>query len=278
MKQYNRIMLGKGGRYAEVCRREGYIGADFSIPQDLTGQFTEKWRDFNKKFIPILMAHEPGRSKTAAGLQCGYLWTICYGLKEGDVVLCPSGQGFYYVGVISGDYYYMPNTELPHRRKVTWQDRVIYRKDMSVNLRNSSGAIGTCCNITKYAEELDVLLYGAPQPQQTEKEEEHQEKNYLERDLHKLFCTWLRNEDIFAKTIFHEKSNRSDSAQKWVHPDIIGVQFEEFDNEVTLSLLKATEPKETVNIYSFEMKRKIENDSQLKEYYFQALSNSSWAN
>ena len=185
---------------------------------------------------------------------------------------------WYYVGVISGDYYYMPNTELPHRRKVTWQDRVIYRKDMSVNLRNSSGAIGTCCNITKYAEELDVLLYGAPQPQQTEKEEEHQEKNYLERDLHKLFCTWLRNEDIFAKTIFHEKSNRSDSAQKWVHPDIIGVQFEEFDNEVTLSLLKATEPKETVNIYSFEMKRKIENDSQLKEYYFQALSNSSWAN
>ena len=31
-------------------------------------------------------------------------------------------------------------------------------------------------------------------------------------------------------------------------------------------------------IYSYELKRRIESDYQLKQYYFQALSNSSWAN
>ncbi len=31
MRQYNRIMLGKGGVYVEQCVREGFIGADFGI-------------------------------------------------------------------------------------------------------------------------------------------------------------------------------------------------------------------------------------------------------
>ena len=33
-----------------------------------------------------------------------------------------------------------------------------------------------------------------------------------------------------------------------------------------------------MRIYSYELKKRIESDYQLKQYYFQALSNSSWAN
>lgn len=36
MKQYNRIMLGRGGKFAKQCREEGYIGANFDIYQDLS--------------------------------------------------------------------------------------------------------------------------------------------------------------------------------------------------------------------------------------------------
>jgi hypothetical protein len=101
---------------------------------------------------------------------------------------------------------------------------------------------------------------------------------YDERKLHKLFCSFLKTRNIYAKTIFHEKSSaKVDSSQKWVHPDIIGVEFEDF-NDATLSLLKATEPKESFHVFSYELKKKIESDYQLKQYYFQALSNSSWAN
>ena len=282
MKKYNRVMLGRGGKFAKMCKDEGYIGAYFDIKVDLSDSLYDNWRDFNTKFIPVWMDNVPGKSKTSAGLACGFLWTIVKGLNIGDVVLSPSGQGFYYVGTITSDYYYVPNTELPHRRKVAWMDQVIDRKNMSDGLRNSTGSIGTCCNITKYAQEIDALIAGAsfvPSVVSVPKTEPASHKDFLERSLHKLFCSFLRTRNIYAKTIYQEKSsNKVDNNQKWVHPDIVGVQFEEFKNDATLSLLKATEPKETVHLYSYELKRRIESDYQLKQYYFQALSNSSWAN
>jgi hypothetical protein len=281
MKKYNRVMLGRGGKYAKMCRQEGFIGSEFEVNKDLSDSLYENWRDFNKKFIPQWMAIMPGKTKTSAGLVCGFTWTIVKGLQIGDVVLCPSGEGYYYVGTIASDYYYVPNSPLPHQRKVNWMDKVIHRKNMSQKLRNSSGSIGTCCNITQYGAEIEALLTGSSYtpPAEVNIQTPEPAKHFEERDLHKLFCSFLRTRNIFAKTIFHEKSStKVDNAQKWVRPDIVGVQFEEFNNDATLSLLKATEPKETVHIYSYELKRKIESDYQLKQYYFQALSNSSWAN
>ena len=101
-------MLGKGGLYADTCLKENYIGADFKIRQDLSGKFPEEWRLFNKEFIPIYLEENPEKGKIAAGLSCGMLWTICKGLKIGDIVLCPNGNGEYYVGTISGNYFYVP--------------------------------------------------------------------------------------------------------------------------------------------------------------------------
>lgn len=283
MKKYNRVMLGRGGMYAKTCRDNGFIGCDFDIDVDLSDSLYENWRDFNKKFIPVWMKNTPGKSTTSAGLACGFLWTIVKGLKIGDVVLCPSGAGYYYVGTISSDYYYVPNSDLPHRRNVNWLETVIDRKSMSKALKNSSGSIGTCCDLTKYAEEIDRLISASVT--ETENFDGQPDaqldslKPFDERSLHKIFCSFLRTRNIYAKTIFHEKSTtKGDNAQKWVHPDIVGVQFEEYKNDSTLSLLKATEPKESIHIYSYELKRKIESDYQLKQYYFQALSNSSWAN
>lgn len=274
-------MLGRGAMYAKECRDNGYIGAHFDIDVDLSDSLYENWRDFNKKFIPLWMSNVPGKSTTSAGLACGFLWTIVKGLKIGDIVLCPSGEGYYYVGVIDSDYYYIPNAVLPHRRKVIWLDKVIDRKSMSKELKNSSGSIGTCCDVTKYAAEIENLIGGTgyvpPTPQK--KEQETPAKHFDERSLHKLFCNYLRTRGIYAKTIYHEKSStKGDNAQKWIPPDIVGAQFEDFKNDATLALLKATEPKESIHIYSYELKRRIESDYQLKQYYFQALSNSSWAN
>ena len=273
-------MLGRAGRFAKMCREEGYIGANFDIRKDLSDSLPDNWRKFNEKTIPLWLESNPGKSKTAAGVACGFLWTIAKGLQIDDVVLCPSGEGTYYVGTIVGDYYYVPNTDLPHRRKVEWKDKVIPRKSMSQKLQNSTGSIGTCCDITRYEEEIESLISGlTPITIPEKKEVAEPTKSFEERALHKLFCSYLRIRGIYAKTIYHEKSSsRGDSAQKWVHPDIVGVEFEEFKNDATLSLLKATEPKETVHLYSYELKRKIDSDYQLKQYYFQALSNSNWAN
>ena len=102
--------------------------------------------------------------------------------------------------------------------------------------------------------------------------------NYMERDLHPLLVTFLKNENIYAKTIFHEQSNNSEEHQKWVHPDIIGTKFIEFDNKVCQSFFQATNRTNTVEIYSYELKKEIKSDYDLKRCFFQAVSNSSWAN
>lgn len=151
-------MLGKGGIYVEQCVKEGFIGANFDIRQDLSASLPNEWKDFNKEFISVYLTANPDKGKVAAGLSCGMLWTICKGLQVGDIVITPDGNGQYYVGSISGGYYYVEDNILPHRRRVEWWPRKITRADMSQELRNSSGSVGTCCNITKYASELDVLI------------------------------------------------------------------------------------------------------------------------
>ena len=158
MKKYNRIMPGRGGVYADECLRDGYIGVNFLPDHDLGGHLPDDWKPFNKEFIPIFLAENPGKSKIAAGLSCGYTWTACKGLETGDIVLCPNGRGEYYVGEITGGYYYSPGTNLCHRRKVHWYDKSIPRSAMSEGLRNSTGSTGTCCDVTKYQAEIDSFI------------------------------------------------------------------------------------------------------------------------
>ena len=157
-KQYNRIMLGKGGIYADECKQQGYIGADFGIHEDLSANLTKDRKAFNEYYSPIFLKAHPNKTKVGAGLSCGYLYTICKGLQKGDIILSPKGNGEYYVGEIEGGYYYKPNTELCHRRRVKWYDKIIARNSMTESLQNSTGSIGTCCDISQYYAEIEGLI------------------------------------------------------------------------------------------------------------------------
>ena len=272
-------MLGEHGKHIADCLENNYIGAGFVKDYDLTTSPYDNEQEWRKQLVEKYLSCNTEKSIGTARTSIGFLWTICFGLKIGDIVLASNGNGGYHVGEIKGDYYFEHGTDLPHRRPVEWSNVVIERRSMSKNLQNSTGSIGTCCNITKYAEELVQLIAGgvasftypaeAPTPKQ---------ENYKERSLHRLLSNYLLSNNILSKTIFHESSNKSDQAQKWVHPDMVGVEFNEFQESSTRSLLKATETKEYIALYSYELKRTIDNDHQLKEYFFQALSNSSWAN
>lgn len=157
-KKYNRVMLGKAGYYADTCKKEGFIGVDFLPDIDLSNNLHKDWHDFNKEYIPVWLKSHPDKTKVAAGLACGNLWTVCKGLEVDDIVLSPNGKGEYYVGKITGNYYYKPGELLPHRRKVEWFPITIQRSEMSEQLQHSTGAIGTCCDITSYHDELDGFI------------------------------------------------------------------------------------------------------------------------
>jgi restriction system protein len=144
--------------------KDGFIGVDYEIAQNLTPDLTDNFREFNAKYIPIYLTGHPGKTKIGAGLACGFTWTVARGLKQGDIVISPDGSGAYHVGEITGGYFYKPGGVLPHRRPVAWYPNTIERAAMSGPLRRSTNSTGTCCDITQYATELKALIGGQANP------------------------------------------------------------------------------------------------------------------
>jgi len=153
-------MLGKKSIHAKEAHDGNYIGAGWLSDIDLTNKLPDNWREFNKKYIPIYLEQHNDKTKVSAGLACGMLYTIVKGILVGDIVLCPDGQGNYFVGEVIGDYEYHKGGTLPHRRSVRWYTKSISREEMSEALRNSTGSIGTVSNISGYAEEIEKLISG----------------------------------------------------------------------------------------------------------------------
>lgn len=164
MKRYFRIMLGGKSKFAAEAYKENYIGMDFLPNNDLTGHFPDNWRDFNKRFIPVYMHQHPDKTKIAAGLACGALWSLGKGIQKGDIVLCPDGSGKYYIGEIIGEYEYHKDRNLPHIRSVWWFSETIERSSMSDALRNSAGSAGTISEISKHEEEINNLIHNVNRP------------------------------------------------------------------------------------------------------------------
>lgn len=104
---------------------------------------------------------------------------------------------------------------------------------------------------------------------------------FRERDLHPLLVAYLDGDQRFkghTKTIHHENSTKSKkNSEKWMHPDLVSVHFpfEDLDGD-TVELARNCGQSSTT-LYSFEMKISI-TGSNVREYFFQAVSNSSWAN
>lgn len=133
--------------------------------------------------------------------------------------------------------------------------------------------------LTKNEQNIDIgILSGATETPITKAVKTDKSKTYDERDLHKLLSSYLKNTDIYSKTIFHEQSNGKDNNQIWTHPDMVGIRFLNLQTKASQNFLKSINRVDTFKLSSYEIKKEINNDSELKKAYFQAVSNSSWAN
>ena len=102
---------------------------------------------------------------------------------------------------------------------------------------------------------------------------------YLEKDLHPFLAYFVSSSlRAYVKTIHHEKAGKKEFGQ-WVHPDMVGCYFpfafDEWQPEVFEFSSKIGSVK--VKLFSFEIKVKL-NFTNLRESFFQTVSNSSWAN
>jgi len=126
-------------------------------------------------------------------------------------------------------------------------------------------------------EDLRKIEEGANVEVERPVEVEPTETKYSEKDLHP-FLTYFAYAylGVHTKTISHEKSSKKSYAQ-WLHPDLVGVYFPigEWKDEV-IDFAKEVGTK-LIRVYSFEMKKEL-TFSNLRESFFQTVSNSSWAN
>ncbi len=114
-----------------------------------------------------------------------------------------------------------------------------------------------------------------------------QKNSFDERVLHPLLVKFLSEDPNFrllCKTIRHKECKKGKGCEcKWNYPDIVGVYFpynmyfpyNKYEEE-TLKFLHHTGQKRH-KLFSFELKKDL-SLSVLKESYFQAVSNSTWAN
>jgi hypothetical protein len=121
-------------------------------------------------------------------------------------------------------------------------------------------------------ETLGVKILDTAQPPIITKKAE-----YLEKDLHPFVVYYgFHYLKAYLKTIRHNKSDKKEFGE-WVHPDIVGCYFQFGDWKDEVVEVSSLMGNPAVKLFSFELKREL-NVSNLREAFFQAVSNSSWAN
>lgn len=101
-----------------------------------------------------------------------------------------------------------------------------------------------------------------------------------EHDLYPILIEYLRSElKLYCQRIDEKKSknSRGSGGNQWLHPDIVAMQpiDKEWDELIRTCVKQGA--GQSVRLWSFEVKKEL-NGSNARKSFFQAVSNSSWAN
>lgn len=102
----------------------------------------------------------------------------------------------------------------------------------------------------------------------------------LEHDLYPFLLDYLGTElEVFSKRIDEKRSSNrhGPKGNKWLYPDVVGMKDLSADWDRGIKDCVASYSGSRTSLWSFEVKLLV-NRSNVRESYFQAVSNSSWAN
>jgi uncharacterized protein len=103
---------------------------------------------------------------------------------------------------------------------------------------------------------------------------------FAECDLYPILINYLKSEfKLFCQRIDEKRSknSRGSAGNQWLHPDVVAMQPVDKEwNELIRSCVKQG-AGQSVRLWSFEVKKEL-NGSNARKSFFQAVSNSSWAN
>lgn len=175
------VRAGEGGYLVQDFKSGSFVSIGWAQMGDM-GEL--KSRD---QFTKTVEKAYPDQRKMQVAVSAGQTYRFVREMKVGDRVLTyDSAQREYLVGTITGEYTYKPSPDHPYPqvRTVVWQG-VVKRDQLSVNTRNSLGAIATLFLLpTEAADEIERLLSGSggTAANGTKSEEEDTQVDLLYRD------------------------------------------------------------------------------------------------
>ena len=177
-----------------------------------------------------------------------------------------------YNHIIEKEYYDFGEAKTPDQTISASLGSFIRNGDTRVKRVKGEGGIYVYY-LTKNEPEIDFEAITTPELISSEtlsvKPERVALKTYFERDLHILLSSYLKNTKIYSKTIFHELSKHGrDNNQIWTHPDMVGIKFLKLQNKTSQKFLKSVNSIDTFKISSYELKKEINSDAELKKAYF----------
>ncbi len=135
-------------------------------------------------------------------------------------------------------------------------------------------------NIGRTSDRPRKYYFEKPYQDTEECEPTKRKNNQPEHALYPLLAQYCQTLGINTLRI-DEKTSKKDKGKnfnRWLHPDIVG--FEDltsgFHEELTECLIEYAGERSC--LYSFEVKAGIIEAHNLRKYFFQTVSNSSWAN
>ncbi len=105
-------------------------------------------------------------------------------------------------------------------------------------------------------------------------------KTYSEHDLYPILSNFLSSElGVYSKRIDERKSSnlRGRGGNRWLYPDLVGVEDLSQNWNLEIKRIVKQYADHKTKLWSFEVK-KLVNLSNVREVFFQTVSNSSWAN
>jgi uncharacterized protein len=100
--------------------------------------------------------------------------------------------------------------------------------------------------------------------------------DFSERDLHPFLAYYSYHFlKAYTKTIRHSTSGKKEFGE-WTHPDMVGCYFPVEDWKQEVVEFSSAIGSIAIKLYSFEIKKEL-NFSNLRESFFQTVSNSSWS-
>lgn len=174
------------------------------------------------------------------------------------------------------------------------EEKLITQLAAEIGGERTEAAKKRCLNVATRDKPRPRIYYWEPNPEKSQQEQAEVAvsdpveaitvptlpKELTEQELYPLLIEFLHKEHkLYCQRIDEKTSKNSHGSggNHWLHPDIVALEpMDKHWDEVVKECVRHGDGR-AVRLWSFEVKKQL-TKSNVRQYFFQAVSNSSWAN